>query len=223
MKTCNRCKSSKPITEFIIDKSNIDQLSKRCISCINYQNNYNKKYYQQNKDIALQYRKKYYQNNKDKILIAVNKYYILNKEHIYQIKKIYKKNNRKNINRKQRQKRKENISIRLRHNISSEITRTMKINKIIKNNSIWNKLLYTPQELKSHLESLWEPWMSWDNYGAANTKKRTWQIDHIIPQSKLSFESLDHPNFLKCWSLENLRPLDSIENIKKSNKFKILF
>lgn len=28
---------------------------------------------------------------------------------------------------------------------------------------------------------------------------------------------MDDENFQKCWALENLRPFDSIENIKKGN------
>ena len=54
--------------------------------------------------------------------------------------------------------------------------------------------------------------MSWKNYGTY------WQIDHIIPQTYFEFDSLDHPNFVKCWCLENLRPLKADENLSKSNK-----
>ena len=54
--------------------------------------------------------------------------------------------------------------------------------------------------------------MSWENYGIY------WQIDHIYPQSLLPYDSMDHPNFLKCWSLDNLRPLEATENIRKGNK-----
>lgn len=46
---------------------------------------------------------------------------------------------------------------------------------------------------------------------------RTWQIDHIIPQSKLPYFTLEDENFKKCWALENLRPLESFENLRKSN------
>lgn len=74
------------------------------------------------------------------------------------------------------------------------------------------------QELKAHLEKQFEPWMSWDNYGAASTDMKTWQIDHIVPQSKLSYTAMTDDNFQKCWALSNLRPLESFENIKKSNK-----
>lgn len=54
--------------------------------------------------------------------------------------------------------------------------------------------------------------------GSFDINKRTWQIDHIIPQSHLLFETLDDENFLKCWALENLRPLDAKENLEKQDK-----
>ena len=47
--------------------------------------------------------------------------------------------------------------------------------------------------------------------------KKKWNIDHIIPQSRFSYDSLDHPDFLKCWALENLRPIEILENIRKSD------
>ena len=52
-----------------------------------------------------------------------------------------------------------------------------------------------------------------DNHGIYG-----WHIDHIIPQSKLLYDSMDHPNFQKCWALENLQPLWAKDNISKSNK-----
>lgn len=60
--------------------------------------------------------------------------------------------------------------------------------------------------------------MTWDNYGRYNSNKQTWQIDHIIPQSLLPYDSFSHPNFQKCWALENIRPLETVANIKKGNK-----
>lgn len=84
--------------------------------------------------------------------------------------------------------------------------------------STFQHLPYTLKELKTHIESLWEPWMNWENYGSYNKDYPTWQIDHIIPQSKLPFDKFEDENFQKCWALSNLRPLDTIANIKKSNK-----
>ena len=56
--------------------------------------------------------------------------------------------------------------------------------------------------------------MNWDNYGNSAGK---WTIDHITPQSELRFESLEDPAFQECWALDNLRPLEFMENVKKSN------
>ncbi len=76
-------------------------------------------------------------------------------------------------------------------------------------------LPYTPQELRDHLESLWESWMSWDNYGA---KPGCWTIDHIVPQSHFCYTSLKDPQFQECWALSNLRPLEYIANIRKGDR-----
>tara|TARA_R110000744_G_scaffold286339_2_gene397677 strand:+ start:2228 stop:2368 length:141 start_codon:yes stop_codon:yes gene_type:complete len=43
-------------------------------------------------------------------------------------------------------------------------------------------------------------------------------VNHIIPQSKLLFKSMEDDNFKKCWALENLQPLAASDNLKKSNK-----
>jgi len=71
------------------------------------------------------------------------------------------------------------------------------------------------EELVTHLESLWEPWMSWDNYGVLDLERRTWQIDYVVPQANFPYSDFDDPNFLKCWSLSNLRPLESSKNVSK--------
>jgi hypothetical protein len=72
-------------------------------------------------------------------------------------------------------------------------------------------------ELKNHIESLFEPWQNWNNWGRYNPETHgqnpTWHIDHIIPQSDFKYTSFDDEGFKKCWALENLRPLDSKRNI----------
>lgn len=90
--------------------------------------------------------------------------------------------------------------------------------KINKDMGIFRWLPYTLQDLMTHLESQFEPWMTWDNHGVYNPRKRTWQIDHIIPDSSFKYESLTDQGFKDSWALSNLRPLDSMENILKSNK-----
>jgi hypothetical protein len=82
-------------------------------------------------------------------------------------------------------------------------------------------LEYSIEELRSHLESQFESWMTWDNYGSYkkdswkddNQSTWTWNIDHIIPQSTLPYTSMEDDNFKLCWALNNLRPYSSKQNL----------
>ncbi len=134
----------------------------------------------------------------------------------------YTKKHRKHLNEcrnKIRNERwKNDPEFRMRCLISSYIKRALKKQFKVKNSSTWKKLSYTPEQLREHLEKQFEPWMNWENHGNFRENERTWHVDHIIPQSKLIYDSMDHPNFQKCWALENLRPLEALENIIKGNK-----
>ena len=109
---------------------------------------------------------------------------------------------------------------KLRHYLGSFVAGTLKKRHSNKGKkSVWSYLPYTPDELKNHLESLFEDWMSWDNYGGkADDKRKTWHIDHIKPQMSFSFTSMDDVLFQECWSLSNLRPLEKIDNYSKGAK-----
>jgi len=77
------------------------------------------------------------------------------------------------------------------------------------------------EDLKKHLESQFEEWMNWDNYGVYrvdgwddnDSTTWTWQIDHIIPHSSFKYSSMEDEEFKKCWDLSNLRPYSSKQNI----------
>jgi len=106
---------------------------------------------------------------------------------------------------------------RLKLNTSVAVRRALKSRYINKNKeSAWDYLPFTATQLKDHLEKLWESWMNWDNYGGRlNEPRKTWHLDHIVPQNNFNFTSMNDPQFIECWSLSNLRPLDKHENRKK--------
>jgi hypothetical protein len=107
-------------------------------------------------------------------------------------------------------------AVRLRHNVSSCIRKALRSNQGGKlGGSILDHLPYSIAELKEHLESQFQPGMSWKNWGKGADK---WNIDHIYPHSKLPYDSMDHPNFQKAWTLSNLRPLWEVENRAKGDK-----
>ncbi len=116
------------------------------------------------------------------------------------------------------QRRKQDVHWVLKRRVSSTICNTLANRGLYKDSPTWTALPYTPEQLKEHLESQFEDWMTWDNWGLASHDRKTWNIDHIYPQSKLPYESLEDENFQRCWALENLQPLETFTNIRKSNK-----
>lgn len=127
----------------------------------------------------------------------------------YRKKEINKQRYREYCRKYSKNRRKTDISYKLRNDFSSIVRRALKGNK--NRHSLWDKLPYSPSDLKLHLEKQFDENMSWNNHGTY------WHIDHIIPQAALEYNSFDHPNFLKCWSLNNLRPLKAEDNIRKSS------
>ena len=70
----------------------------------------------------------------------------------------------------------------------------------------------TIPELKTYLEALWQPGMTWENHGR-HKEQRCWEIDHIKPLS--AFDLTDRKQFLKAVHYTNLQPLWASENQSK--------
>ena len=142
-----------------------------------------------------------------------------NKERLAAQHKIYRAlpENKERRNALARSRRITDICFKLNSNMSKRIWHALGKNK--NNEKFLDYVDYTAPELKLYIESLWEPWMSWDNYGMEHIKgHRCWHIDHIIPVSSFQFTSMQCQGFKDCWELSNLRPLDQIENIRKGNR-----
>ena len=86
---------------------------------------------------------------------------------------------------------------------------------LINKNNKYQQILGTSfPELKKYIESKWEPWMNWNNYGLYKTNEYNvgWDIDHIIPTSSANTKE----ELLKLLHHTNLQPLCS--NINRNVK-----
>ena len=141
-------------------------------------------------------------------------YRLKNKEKTLKYAADYRENNKEKIKQYKKERLENDSSYKMRRNVSNCIYKALKNRGKNKNGSVWEALPYTSKQLCEHLESQFDENMNWENYGSY------WHVDHIYPQSLLPYENYEDPNFQKCWSLENLQPLEGTMNVKKSNKIK---
>lgn len=136
----------------------------------------------------------YYMSNKEKCKASAKKWDMANVEKL----RAYKNNWEKS---------------RTRTDPIYKLNKTMRhrLYKILRGTGSWtklqNKLGYSTEELKSHLEQQFTEGMSWDNHGK-------WHIDHIIP---LCYFTEVH-QVREAWGLQNLQPLWASDNLKKGRK-----
>jgi hypothetical protein len=206
MKKCIGCGIEKDILDFYKTKISIDGHQNYCKDCkrINdrkYKKKYNFKYRSENSQYLSDYNKKYRKENIDKI----ENYLLKNKDKINEKRRIYLKN-----------KISSDELFRISKSIRNIIYKSYKRKGFSKKtNSI---LGCTFEEFKIYLESKFEPWMNWDNYGVYNGDLNYgWDIDHIIPISTAKTEE----DIINLNHYSNLQPLCSkINRHIKGNKTK---
>ena len=239
-KVCTKCKKRKSIIKFSKHKNHKDGLSSQCKKCDKKYRESNferdaatKKQWQINnpkKRIVIS--KRYYENNKEKIIARWKRYYENNKEKEATRQKQYRENNFEKISVKQKrywrssagkltQKRSRDklrltFKGKLNKNISCAINKSLKRKGTPKNGCHWETLVgFTVEKLILSLESKFEDWMNWSNYGYGKDK---WCIDHKKPIASFNFNTTDDKEFKKCWALRNLQPMRCSENFSKGSK-----
>lgn len=98
---------------------------------------------------------------------------------------------------------------KLLDNLSSRLRMALKRGS--KSASTHEFLGCTGMELRHHLESLFQPGMSWANYGRGG-----WHVDHKRPCA--SFDLADPEQQRACFHYTNLQPLWELDNLKKGSK-----
>lgn len=168
-----------------------------------------KKYRDNNKESVKNQMKVWYDNNKE----HKSEYYHKNKKPLTDEQKEFRKEYMKNYREENKEllneRRMNNPLLRLKHNTKSLIYFAIKRNGYSKKSKTNEILGCSYEELKEHIESQWEDWMSWDNYGLYNGEEGYgWDIDHIIPSSS----AINENNLISLNHYTNLQPLCSYIN-----------
>jgi hypothetical protein len=183
-----------------------------------------KEYYENNIEKIKDYDKSRYSNNKEEILSKQKEYRNKNKrvysEEQKENKRLYRELNKQKINEYHKQynkeKRENDVLFKIKNLMRCRLYESFRQMNYTKKSKTHQILGCSFDEFKEHLESKFEPWMTWDNHGLYNGEPNYgWDIDHIIPLSSATSED----DVIRLNHYSNLQPLCSYINrvIKRDN------
>ena len=172
-----------------------------------------KHYYNKNKEQHKVTQRKQYVKNKERLLEKQRRYRQANRERVAEYASIYYHNNKRMHNESIRirtlHRRKVDINYKLLVNLRKRLHCAIRNNQ--RSGSAVRDLGCSIEELKTYLESKFQPGMTWDNWSPTG-----WHIDHIVPLK--SFDLTDREQLLRACHYTNLQPLWAKGNLKKSNR-----
>ena len=129
--------------------------------------------------------------------------------------RVYRAEHREEVNRRAREGNKARRKVDPGFAIKTQLTNRLgdAVRNGQKAGSGVRDLGCTIEELKAHLESKFQPGMTWDNRGHGYGK---WNIDHIMPLAAFDLTNRQHV-VLACHYL-NLQPLWHEDNMSKGDK-----
>ena len=165
------------------------------------------------KEERIAYRRAYYLAHREKEIARSRTWIKNNPEQCAKTKRRYEQTHRTEIRKTRREyvsnRRKTDPLFRLQLNVRRRFNHAIKWLKTKKNRQTFDVLGCDLDTLRRHLESKFDPGMTWDNYGK-------WHVDHTIPlahaQTKAKLEKLCH--------YTNLAPLWAEDNLKKGARLK---
>lgn len=212
MKKCTVCRVVKNLPEYNKRSNSKDGFDYICREC---QKIAKKQSYSRNKDTILAKNKAYRQDN----LSAVNAYQKEYRQENAEITKIYAADYREKNRDKIRQDMRVYVNTRNKTDLNFKLRGTVRarLQTAVRNNqkagSAIRDLGCTIPEFKLYIESLFQPGMTWDNWG--HYGDNIWNLDHKIALS--TFDLTDREQFLKACHYTNMQPLWSKDNFLKSD------
>lgn len=168
----------------------------KCVDCGRVQSLENMtKWYHSNQEVARERKRIYYSENKDVILARAK------------VRGRTPKAREKDRIRSRR--RRECLEVRILGALRNRLCDAIRGKS--RSQTTQDLLGCTVEQLKTHLEGLFQSGMTWDNWTHSG-----WHIDHIIPCA--AFDLSDHEQQKRCFHYTNLQPLWAADNIRKGAK-----
>lgn len=208
-KVCTKCGEEKSVAEFYKKKSGKLGRTQRCKVC---RKKLDRARYEANKDKILKKQKQYNTANAESISKNKRRYRQANKERLLAKDRRYYKDNRekvlaKNL-RRHTQRIKQDAAYKIGYYLRSRqryaIRGRQKIGSAVRD------IGCSGEQLKAHIESLFDENMTWENAGTY------WHLDHIFPLAAANLE--DRAEFLAVSNWRNLQPLEAKANLAKKDK-----
>lgn len=188
---------------------------------------YQKAWREANKERLADYQRQYRKDNPDINKIALKLYRERHPDRAKESTKKYKANNQDKVktasiaykarkNELEKIKKATDPVYNLKCSVRISILKTFDRINARKNNKTVEIIGCSYEFLKEHIESKFEPWMTWDNKGLYNGELNYgWDVDHIIPLDTAVTED----DVIRLNHYTNLQPLCSKINrdIKKNN------
>ena len=153
---------------------------------------------------------RYRKDNKEFVTEKTKKWIVANKARYLAQQKQYRENHKAEKLVWQQNDRLNNLNGRIATNLRNRVN--ISLRRGIKAGSAVKDLGCTIEELKIHLESKFQPGMTWDNW-----TRDGWHIDHKRPLASLDLTIPEQ--FKKACHYTNLQPLWAHENLSKGDRY----
>ncbi len=203
---CNKCEIEKPLSSYGNNKKNYLGKDSICKSCQCYQKELRHKEKQKNNpEYAKNYREKKNKYSRDRRL----KFRKERGESGVVHKKVSSKDRKIKRKEKHKLRLKTDVVYKLKIRLRGKIRKSLKNNGYTKKSNTYTILGCSYEDFKIYIESQFEYWMSWDNYGLYNGEENYgWDLDHILPLSSAECEE----DVYKLNHHSNIQPLCSYVN-----------
>lgn len=200
LRVCTKCDKAKDLSSFGGNLGRRDGTQETCKDCKSLAD----KFYRANNPGKI---KQYLESNKERIKARSKQYGIKNADSLREKRAEKFQLNKDKWNEYQRNRIKNDPTYKIKTSVRKAILKAIKGHD--KSKSTQDILGCTYQELRQHIESQFEPWMTWDNKGLYNGDfNYGWDIDHIVPLA--TAKSPEDILYLNHYT--NLRPLCSHVN-----------